>query len=189
MIAFHELFPELAQRECRSVTPLNHDAIPNRKFFFVEAYCVEPRCDCRRVMIHVVDAARRDQVATISYGFEPPEPRFDDVGQVFLDPLNPQSDLSDALLELFEDMIKNDREYHERLVRHYEMWKQVVDDPRHPAQEKIRSAEPGYGIPPGRRRTPVRRQGPKIGPNAPCPCGSGRKLKKCCRTTAASTPP
>lgn len=28
---------------------------------------------------------------------------------------------------------------------------------------------------------PFRRSGPKLGPNAPCPCGSGKKLKKCCR--------
>ncbi len=27
---------------------------------------------------------------------------------------------------------------------------------------------------------PVRRQGPKIGRNEPCPCGSGKKYKKCC---------
>jgi len=27
----------------------------------------------------------------------------------------------------------------------------------------------------------VRREGPKVGRNDPCPCGSGRKFKKCCR--------
>lgn len=27
---------------------------------------------------------------------------------------------------------------------------------------------------------PVRRDGPKIGRNDPCPCGSGKKFKKCC---------
>jgi uncharacterized protein YecA (UPF0149 family) len=26
----------------------------------------------------------------------------------------------------------------------------------------------------------VRRDGPKIGRNDPCPCGSGQKFKKCC---------
>jgi hypothetical protein len=62
---------------------------------------------------------------------------------------------------------------------HTHLWKRVVDDPAHPAQETIRSAEPGYGILPDRE--PVRRSGPKIGPNEPCPCGSGRKYKKCCR--------
>ncbi len=27
---------------------------------------------------------------------------------------------------------------------------------------------------------PIRRQGPKVGRNDPCPCGSGKKYKKCC---------
>ncbi|MBS0212938.1 MAG: UPF0149 family protein [Proteobacteria bacterium] len=29
-------------------------------------------------------------------------------------------------------------------------------------------------------RTPIRREAPKVGRNDPCPCGSGRKYKKCC---------
>ena len=29
-------------------------------------------------------------------------------------------------------------------------------------------------------RRPVRREQPKVGRNAPCPCGSGKKYKKCC---------
>jgi len=28
--------------------------------------------------------------------------------------------------------------------------------------------------------TPARRSGPKVGRNDPCPCGSGKKFKKCC---------
>ena len=41
------------------------------------------------------------------------------------------------------------------------------------------------GLPPERR--PVRRTGPKIGRNDPCPCGSGKKFKQCCgRDTQAS---
>jgi len=31
----------------------------------------------------------------------------------------------------------------------------------------------------------IAHQPPAIGRNAPCPCGSGRKYKKCCLTTAA----
>jgi len=38
-------------------------------------------------------------------------------------------------------------------------------------QEAIREAE-------AERRRPVTRQ--KVGRNEPCPCGSGRKYKKCC---------
>ncbi|WP_309569181.1 SEC-C metal-binding domain-containing protein [Xanthomonas phaseoli] len=29
---------------------------------------------------------------------------------------------------------------------------------------------------------PLRRQGPKVGRNDQCPCGSGRKYKHCCAT-------
>ncbi len=32
----------------------------------------------------------------------------------------------------------------------------------------------------GNRKKPVKRAGEKIGRNAPCPCGSGKKYKKCC---------
>jgi preprotein translocase subunit SecA len=30
-----------------------------------------------------------------------------------------------------------------------------------------------------RHREPIRNTGPKVGPNDPCPCGSGKKFKKC----------
>jgi preprotein translocase subunit SecA len=32
----------------------------------------------------------------------------------------------------------------------------------------------------GERIEPIRRQEKKIGRNEPCPCGSGKKYKKCC---------
>ena len=31
---------------------------------------------------------------------------------------------------------------------------------------------------------PVRRSGPKVGRNEPCPCGSGKKYKNCCGRVA-----
>lgn len=33
---------------------------------------------------------------------------------------------------------------------------------------------------PGERQGPVVREQPKVGRNEPCPCGSGKKFKKCC---------
>ncbi|MBN2302268.1 MAG: SEC-C domain-containing protein, partial [Lentisphaerae bacterium] len=30
------------------------------------------------------------------------------------------------------------------------------------------------------RPAPIRRTGPKVGRNDPCPCGSGKKYKNCC---------
>ncbi|MDT8342737.1 MAG: SEC-C metal-binding domain-containing protein, partial [Longimicrobiales bacterium] len=34
-------------------------------------------------------------------------------------------------------------------------------------------------------KEPVRRQGPRVGRNDPCPCGSGKKYKKCCGAASA----
>ena len=33
----------------------------------------------------------------------------------------------------------------------------------------------------GASKTPERRVAPKLGPNEPCPCGSGQKFKRCCQ--------
>jgi hypothetical protein len=41
--------------------------------------------------------------------------------------------------------------------------------------EAARSASGEY-----RARLPVRREAPKVSRNDPCPCGSGKKFKKCC---------
>ena len=132
-------------------------------------------------MINVIDVERREQISTINHAFEPPTPPFDDEGQTFLDPLNPQSASSAALLDRFVEMMANDPAYGERLEHHYTMWKRVVDDATHPAQATLRDRIPGSNV--LRRAEPVRRAGPKIGANDPCPCGSDRKYKRCCRMT------
>jgi hypothetical protein len=183
MMPFDLLFPEEAENECRSITPINHEGLPDRTFILREFYCTDPSCDCRRVVLAIFDADQAEQVATINYAFEPPEPPYEDEGQVFLDPLNPQSSMSEALLDLFEEMIANDENYRARLVRHYEMWKRVVDDPTHPDHAKVRTDEhddPSFE-PAFPRRKPIRRDRPKVGANERCPCGSGKKYKKCCR--------
>lgn len=37
----------------------------------------------------------------------------------------------------------------------------------------------------GRQRLPVTKDAPKVGRNEPCPCGSGKKFKKCCGAEGA----
>ena len=45
------------------------------------------------------------------------------------------------------------------------------------AKETGTNASPDSAV----RRQPVRNADKKVGPNDPCPCGSGKKYKKCCR--------
>jgi uncharacterized protein len=37
-----------------------------------------------------------------------------------------------------------------------------------------------YWLPQRKRASTLRREAPKVGRNDDCPCGSGRKFKKCC---------
>src|SRR5438128_8078528 len=58
---FHKLCPEIASRETRTVTVLPHASLglEPADYEFVEMYCDEPGCDCRRVMFSVLSSARQ----------------------------------------------------------------------------------------------------------------------------------
>jgi len=51
---------------------------------------------------------------------------------------------------------------------------------REPEREEDREEEPLEPISSDYSTAPLRRTAPKIGRNGPCPCGSGKKFKKCC---------
>ena len=53
--------------------------------------------------------------------------------------------------------------------------------------ERYGSVKPGAPLPPQRQpNNQYRRAAPKTGRNDPCPCGSGKKAKKCCMSNAES---
>jgi hypothetical protein len=137
MIPFVERFPELGARETRSVKVENVPGLPDGEYGFFELYCNEPGCDCRRVIILVLqpETGWRKILATISYGWESvdfyrkrvgPFMDTDELQGPTLDTLNAQSRCSPALLELFRSMIQSP-EYLERLKRHYQMFRAAVD--------------------------------------------------------------
>lgn len=177
MIGFHLLFPDEAENEGRTVIPVGRADLPHRTFAFLEAYCADPECDCRRVMLNVIDARdaqpRRHRQLCLRAAQAAVRGRRTDL------PRSAQSTDGDlaAFLEFTADMMARDRGCHDRLVRHYTMCKRVVDDPSHPGQEKLRAIRDHTDM----SSRPVRRSAPKIAPNHPCPCGSGRTYKTCCR--------
>ena len=137
MIPFMERFPELGARETRSVTVPPQQDLPEGDYGFVELYCDEPGCDCRRVMIDVLrpETGWSKVWATISYGWESldfyrkwsgsgSDPT--EVKGPYLDPLNPQTQYSPSLLNLFRFLVQSP-DYVERLQRHYQMFRESVD--------------------------------------------------------------
>jgi hypothetical protein len=183
MLNFDRIFHNVAKNESRALQVFDRPEVPTGTYVLREFYCNEPDCDCRRVILHVQSVEAKRVVASINYAFEPAKPPYQDEPQYSLDPLNPQSELSPIFFKMVKELLARDADYRSRLHRHYQMWKEVVDDPSHPDHQKVRSKhhdDPSFRSAFPRRQT-VRRDGPKIGPNDPCPCGSGKKWKKCCR--------
>lgn len=133
MQAFFLRFRDLAFKETRSITVLAGQPMPADEYGFLEFYCTNKSCDCRRVMIKVLGQHSGDKVwATISYGWEsadfyrkwsPGIDNAEDLSRPTLDPLNPQSKQAAYFLETFEYMIE-DKAYVDRLKRHYKMFKE-----------------------------------------------------------------
>src|ERR1039458_3144226 len=51
MTPFMERFPEVGARETRSATVTQRQDLPDGEYGFLELYCDEPGCDCRRATI------------------------------------------------------------------------------------------------------------------------------------------
>lgn len=124
MVPFLEICPKLAFDECRMlIVPPGHPSrLPPDRYDLEESYCIEPDCDCRRVMLNVTSVSRRQVVAVISFGFDTADP---DRGP-FLDPLNRQGPHAKALLELVRQQVLTDPQYVQRLERHYQVVKDIV---------------------------------------------------------------
>ena len=179
--SFHERFPEIAEKETRSITVLNIPKLPNDTYGLIEAYCNEVDCDCRRVFLNVISSNRQKLLATVTFGWESeeyytkwmgtdgPEIIKDLVGPA-LNQTSPQSELAPALLEQVKAVLQ-DNNYVERLKRHYLMFKAEISKGDKRIQKQKMDIDSNYNIPSSR---------PKVGRNDPCPCGSGKKYKKCC---------
>ena len=176
LIPFFIVDADLAERETRVIhTLVVQDGLPIGSYELVEFYCPDPACNCRRVMLNIVEAKHPDRfLASISYGFDRGAPE----AGPFLDPLNPQSRYASALLKLVANTALSDPLYLARLGRHYKLVKQAASDPEHPAYARLQRA-----LEKDRRDFPSvesYRSETRVGRNDPCPCGSGKKYKQCC---------
>jgi preprotein translocase subunit SecA len=78
--------------------------------------------------------------------------------------------------DMFMEMIERIKEETVRFLFRI----QVARPEKMAEKEKARQDKLSYSHGGDEAQAPVRRSGKKVGRNAPCPCGSGKKYKKCC---------
>lgn len=184
---FHELFPTVAEQETRTLTilPKARSSLPVGDYGFLEMFCDEPGCDCRRVFFSVVSSARQEIEAVIAWGWETPafyatwmnnaDPQvIAELKGPVLNMGSPATALAPALLELTRTVLLQDMHYIERIKRHYQMFRPRVEAGRPGHHTRARgktrkrtqqSARTGHTVNDGRERArPHAKTGTSTGP-------------------------
>jgi hypothetical protein len=146
---FFHLFPDIGLNETRSVVilPGTDEKLPPDEYGFLESYCNDPGCDCRRVYFNVITPTSSAPLAVISWGWEDLEfyrkwSKFspDDISKErrgpILAPMAPTTPLSEPLLALFEEVLLQDPAFIERIKRHYAMFRKAVNKAPHVKKRK-----------------------------------------------------
>ena len=134
--SFYDKFPTLAEKETRRITVFeNNDyGLPAAEYAFVELFCNDKKCDCRRVFLTVFSLPQQKNEATICWGWENiafykkwlgfiDKKMIDELIGPCLNSGSPQSPLAPALLKLFSQVLLIDNNYTNRVKTHYAMFK------------------------------------------------------------------
>lgn len=136
MTSFHSLFPELAMREVRCLHFGPGQSLPAGEYIYLEFYCEDLDCDCRRMFLQVISPNESGRVlASINYGWEkesfyrkrmPYDPEAAPAlvkGE--LDPINEQSEFAELLLKAFQQFVL-DETYRLRVRRHHRLFREEL---------------------------------------------------------------
>lgn len=151
MEPFYSRLGALAARETWGIiAPPGHPTLPTGEYAFVEFYCADASCDCRRVLLQVWPKDRPGNVlATINYGWE--KLKFyqrwtgsrEDARVIVgacLDPLNPQGPHAATFLGALRHFVRTDPAWPARFKQHYKLFKAA---PLHAAAFPVRLGLPG----------------------------------------------
>jgi hypothetical protein len=157
---------ELLGPECqvRTITLANDPHLPSGEYTFIDTYCTDNTCDCRKTIIQIFHDEKL--VSIVSYGWESPKFYLRWLGStrdvelakemsgVTIDPSSPDLVSPQGILLLVKHLM--DPKWISMLKENYRLIRKIT--------------KPDNVI-----RLPA-----KITRNASCPCGSGKKYKNCC---------
>jgi preprotein translocase subunit SecA len=129
-------------------------------------------------MLHTLDGLWKDHLLSMDYlkggiglrgyGQKNPLQEYKKEGyELFVDMIHRLK--SDVVERLFKVQIKSDDDVEE-----------IAPEPHVEEVTLSRGEEAGEEEKEEKKEKPVTRHGAKVGRNDPCPCGSGKKYKKCC---------
>jgi len=136
---FAKIVPEIGLDETREVEVIVDCFVPKDVYGFVEMYCMDPDCDCRKVILQIFSIKNNKFIASIDYGWEsrefyakwlsvrPDSKIIDRLVNPSLNPLGPTSSIANGVLQLVTENITPF--YIERLKKHYKLFKSKLKKP------------------------------------------------------------
>lgn len=137
--SFHDKFPSVAEKETREIIVFknNEYGLPADTYIFVEMFCNEKACDCRRAFFTVFSEQQKKAMAVICWGWEnatfykkwmgyADKQMLAELIGPALNEGSPQSSLAPALLNMFKKLLLKDEIYTNRVKNHYTMFKKKL---------------------------------------------------------------
>jgi len=139
-VLFRQYFKEIADAETRSARIFegHPSGLPPGEYGFIELYCNEKNCDCRRVHLMIAAEWSKEPIGMVAYGWETPayyakwmhsadNQMAAEMAGIMLEPFFDQSQYAFAAKKLCEEVLLTDPSYVERLKRHYRMMRDHTD--------------------------------------------------------------
>ena len=153
---------ELIASEAKAVYAAREQSVGSEEFRHLE----------RIVMLQTVDGLWKDHLLSMDHLKE-------GIGLRGYAQQNPLLVYKKEGFEMFQDMIHRIKEETIGILFRIQLAEpKEMEDFAKPQQQNLTFSGSGSGQP--AKKKPVQRTSKKIGRNAPCPCGSGKKYKKCC---------
>lgn len=129
-------------------------------FYIYDRYCMNPRCKCDDVVLHYVENDEREDHKGADFA-------------ILLSLINKKFEVLDAhgvskkrVQEMVKSSLKDSSEAIELFKKRYKEMKTAGREAIQDGKEKSKAVDEPLQV--------------KAERNSPCPCGSGKKYKKCC---------
>ncbi|MDT8334368.1 MAG: hypothetical protein RQ753_01595 [Desulfurivibrionaceae bacterium] len=122
MIPYHILFPKSNAGGIGLVLPDKVGKAKAGEYEFIETYCVEKNCDCRRTTLLVLNAKGKT-MAVIDFGFDPDRP----LAGPLLNDFAKQSAAAGNFLEIFVDAVNDNPAWLKAMYANYRKVRRKVD--------------------------------------------------------------
>lgn len=126
MEPFYHIIPAADKPTMTLALTRKKGGIPRGRYSFIEYYCTEPGCDCRRVLLIVFNENVVPK-AVINFGFDQDNP----FSGPYLDTSNKQSPFAHHLLDHFVHALNSNPEWLERLYLQYRLVREKVEGKRY----------------------------------------------------------